>query len=144
MSRVKKNVLDRFYEKVVMGNNGCWQWIACKSVSGYGWFNDGIKNMRAHRYSYLVFKGDIPSNLVIDHICRNRLCVNPAHLRLVTTRENLLCGNTFAANNKLKTHCVKGHGFTEENTYNYISRGNPSRGCKECKNMWRPKIIINF
>lgn len=125
---------NKFYIKVVAGHNNCWQWTASKSKSGYGFFQAN-KLMRAHRYSYLLHKGAIPSHLVIDHICRNRLCVNPQHLRLVTNRENLLCGDTLAAKNKAKTHCKKGHEFTDKNTNFYHSRGSQtlSRECRACK-----------
>lgn len=125
---------DNFFSKIIAGHNNCWQWIGSKSPKGYG-FYQADKVMRSHKYSYILFKGKIPKNKVIDHICRNTSCVNPEHLRAVTWRENLLCGKTLAAENKNKTHCIKGHEFTTKNTKEYLSRGNLARSCKKCQTL---------
>ena len=105
----------------------CWEWQGYINNQGYGVINVG-KPILAHRMSYTAFVGEIPEGKVLDHICRNRKCVNPAHLRIVTIGENLLCGETIAAMKKAQTHCIHGHPFDEENTYNYKGR----RYCKEC------------
>ena len=62
-----------------------------------------------HRVAYFLHIGDIPDNMVIDHICTVRNCVNPSHLRLLTPRENTLDGRGVGAINARKTHCIKGH-----------------------------------
>ncbi|WP_396021799.1 HNH endonuclease signature motif containing protein [Bacillus cereus group sp. BfR-BA-01522] len=92
--------------------------------------------------SYEMLKGPIEEGMVIDHLCRNRKCVNPLHLEQVTQRINLLRGEGMSAENVKKTHCPQGHEYTEENTY--ISKAG-SRYCRKCRAMysnrsyWRKK-----
>jgi hypothetical protein len=73
--------------------------------------------------------GPIPRGLVIDHLCRNTICVNPDHMQVVTVRENTLRGNTFQARNLRKTHCPQGHPYDQANTY--LHRG--KRHCRICQ-----------
>jgi hypothetical protein len=127
----------RFWEKVDKNApNGCWQWTGAKSNWGYGIFCVGGKTLRpAHRVS-LDFAGvTIPEGMVADHICKNRLCVNPDHLRPATTFENyVLYSDSIWAKNRRKTHCKHGHDITQPDSY-YPSttvRGAPCRTCKEC------------
>jgi len=114
---------------ITRDKNGCWVW------NGYtkGWYAnisvDG-KSKKAHRVSYEAFVGPIPDGKQIDHLCRNKSCVNPTHLEPVSQRENILRSDSMPAKNVLKTHCYKGHEFTGENTYR-DREGN--RSCKACK-----------
>lgn len=117
----------RFMSKVKQ-NGSCWEWLPKKNSRGYGQFSLTGKTDVAHRVSYRHFKGDIPLNYQLDHLCRNRKCVNPEHLELVTKRENLLRGVGASAINSKKTHCPKGHEYTKENTL----KSNNRRICKEC------------
>ena len=105
-------------------DDGCWEWLGSTST-GYGCFRRGY----AHRYSYELHKGAIPDGLQIDHLCRNRLCVNPDHLEAVTVRVNVLRGVSRVAANARQSHCIRGHEFTPENTRR---RANGSRACREC------------
>lgn len=91
----------------------CWPWIGHRSKYGYGGFSinekDKIYAINAHRISYALFFGEIPNSLTVDHLCRNRICVNPYHLRAVTNRQNILAGMCEAAQNARKIRCKRGH-----------------------------------
>lgn len=132
-------VWERFNNFVIPEpNSGCQLWVGGVGSSGYGVFWNGEKTVSAHRFSYEFNCGVIPDNLVIDHICRNRLCVNPEHMRIVTTRTNVLENSEGrCAANLRKTHCKNGHEFTEKNT----RRNGSGRKCIECdrKNALRYK-----
>ena len=89
---------ERFWEKVErIPSSECWFWIAPLNSGGYGTFYWKGKRVGAHRAAYELFRGPIPDDREIDHLCRNRDCVNPDHLDLVTHRENLLRGRTTPA-----------------------------------------------
>lgn len=124
---------ERFWEKVNKdGPEGCWLWTAYILVNGYGLF--GLRKNKmilAHRFAYQDAIDQIPSGLVIDHLCRVRHCVNPSHLEAVTQRENVRRGFG-GANNSSKTHCPNGHEYTCENTYSAPCRPN-SRYCRACR-----------
>lgn len=107
----------------------CWQWDVLRPDTGYGDFYDG-RAWLAHRWSYEHHVGPIPEGLEIDHLCRNRGCVNPAHLEPVTPRENTHRGFGPSAQCARQTHCKRGHEFTDENTYRYP---HGARACRTCK-----------
>ena len=123
-------MLERFSAKIARrGVGDCWPWIAGKNSHGYGTFwMDGSLHL-AHRLA-VVFDGrKIPDGMQVDHTCRNRLCCNPEHLRIVTPRQNSLENSeSVAATNAAKTHCVHGHAFTPENTAIWDG----ARRCKQC------------
>lgn len=90
----------------------CKLWQKFLDKDGYGQFYFRKKNRRVHRFAYYIAYGPIPKNMVVDHTCRNRNCVNAAHLRLVTTKQNSLeNSNSVGAINKAKTRCKNGHNF---------------------------------
>lgn len=126
----------RFWAKVrVDDSSGCWSWTAGQRRGGYGRYRTGGKGSPSgvsHRWAYEQLVGPVPSGLQLDHLCRNRLCCNPAHLEAVTPRENTLRGMTKAAWNAAKTHCAAGHDYSEQNTRLIQRRGRIERHCRLC------------
>lgn len=109
-------------------SDGCWLWTGAMQPSGYGTF----RGRAAHRITYELFVGPIPENLTIDHLCRVRSCVNPAHLEPVTIAVNVMRGESLPARNARKTHCPQGHPYDDENTY-----VNPTTGWRLCRSCAR-------
>ena len=123
-SRVTHKDKRRFWAKVspLPGLGTCWEWSSSRSPGGYGrfWLSRTVRS--AHRLSYEQHVGVIPTGMVLDHLCRNPACVNPAHLEAVSQQTNVrrACW---------KTHCRHGHELTPNNMY-VNPRGN--RTCRTC------------
>ncbi len=128
--------LKLIFEKIEI-TNSCWNWKGGKNYAGYGHCQYKGKQYLAHRYVYELLEGKIPPNMVLDHLCKNTSCVNPAHLDIVTQRENLLRSNNHVAINAIKTNCIRGHEFTPENTY--IAK----TGQRSCKTCTRERQLLN-
>ena len=113
----------------------CWLWVGGKKPQGYGVFQTGglvaRKTHNAHRWNYERFVGPIPDGFHIDHLCRVRNCVNPAHLEAVSPKVNNERSDSPTAKNGRKTHCPEGHELTGENLSSYhLKRG--ERSCRIC------------
>lgn len=130
-----RSLAERFHDKYIPEpNTGCWLWTGA-IVAGYG--RIGVRSYQvdtAHVVSYELAYGPIPrgQGLEVDHICRERSCVNPRHLRLGTREDNRLASGSLCPSkiNQEKTHCKAGHEFTPENTHWF---GNDRhRMCKKC------------
>lgn len=104
---------------------GCWLWLG-HGLGAYGGLYVGKEHLYAHRYSYELHVGPIPEGLVIDHLCRNPLCIRPSHLEAVTQLENVHRGNSMLR----KTHCDYGHSL--EDGYPYKRHGREYVKCKPC------------
>lgn len=115
---------SKLMERVVAGTNSCLVWTGGKTDRGYGHIVVNGQRIYAHRLSYEIHVGPIPPGLVIDHLCRNRACVNPHHLEPVTPAENTRRGADVI------THCPQGHPYDEANTRR---KSNGSRSCLECQ-----------
>ena len=123
-TKYPKTEEERFWPKV-RKTKDCWLWTAHLFHDGYGQFDFGAKQGRAHRFAYTFFIGPIPEGYVIDHLCRVRHCVNPKHLEAVTQKENLRRGKGHGS----ETHCPHGHMYSPENTV--VS--NNKRYCRACR-----------
>ena len=123
-----KPAIERFLSKINVVDSGCWEWSKPICPNGYANFGINYRKMYAHRFIYEYYTGQLDPNLTIDHLCRNRKCVNPEHLEQVTMKENILRGQSPSALCAVKTHCLRGHEFTKENTLLIQNR----RQCRKC------------
>lgn len=139
MPAPKPALPQRFWDKTRSEDTGyvtpCLTWTGYKQPNGYGKFGLNRKSLYAHRVAYEALVGPIADGLMIDHLCRNRACVNVEHMEAVTNQVNILRGETIMADNAAKTHCPKGHEYTPENTYASPSSG--GRTCRTCIREWR-------
>lgn len=135
----------RWQDKTAPAKNGCIEWTGARNPKGYGQIRLNAKQTsRTHRVAYVAATGlGIPDGMFVDHLCRNTSCVNPDHLELVTTRENLMRGNTLAAKQVARTHCPQGHELSDDNLVpSSLKQG--MRGCLTCdhaRNRQRAAII---
>lgn len=122
---------QRFWAKVdqTPDGRGCWLWLAA-TTAGYGVIRDEGRMVGAHVVSYRINVGPIPEGLEIDHLCRVRTCVNPRHLEPVTHKENLRRGPGPSTENSQKTHCSRGHEYSEANTWR------SKQGKRQCRACW--------
>lgn len=136
MGRSVTPAIVRAMTKVLVGDQ-CWDWTAATYGNGYGCIGSGgrgARNLLAHRLFYETMVGPIPSNMEIDHLCRNRRCVRPKHMEVVDHRTNTLRGDTITGRQARQTHCKRGHLLSG---YNLIVSRNGKRWCRTCQRSWQ-------
>lgn len=129
-----ETLFDRFVRKIQLDfDTGCWNWIGCVNKDGYGQIGLGYEIIGAHRIAWFLFVSNHTDGLELDHICRNRRCVNPAHLREGTHQSN--CNNRNA-----RTHCPNGHPYKEVGYRTRVdANGFLVRNCNLCVHYQRQK-----
>jgi hypothetical protein len=121
--RAPGSAVDRFWFYAGKTGAACWIWTGSHDGDGYGRHYLNGSPCGAHRFAYELLVGPIPDGLVIDHLCRVRNCVNPAHMEPVTNAENVRRGGC-----SIRTHCPQGHPYDEANTRVALGR----RHCRAC------------
>ena len=119
---------EQFWSKVNR-TESCWNWTGEIQHDGYGKIRFNGRHIGAHRACLLLLGTSIPQGLTIDHLCRNRRCVNPKHLEVVTLRENLLRGNNICMRHATRTHCKRGHPLSGLN----LRMQGKYRVCRSCQ-----------
>jgi hypothetical protein len=134
MAHPRRKKLDREWllASSLTVDSGCRVWRLARDRYGYGRIKTGGSHRGAHRVSYELFVGPIPDGMHLDHVCRNRCCINPDHLRVVTPVENVMLGRSSPALNAAKTHCKRGHPLSGANLYLW----GRSRICRTCRAMY--------
>lgn len=120
-SRLGRPHAEKFMAKVDIEPRGCWRWMGYVQSNGYGYYRHE-ESTWAHRVSYLLFRGPIPEGLTIDHLCRNKRCVNPDHLEVVTQSEN----------SRRATPWTKCATYHPRETSRWSQRADGRQTCLEC------------
>ena len=130
----RQHVRARLTERADVVERGhdtsCWISNRARMSNGYTRMYHSGKLWLTHRLSYEAHRGPIPDGLVIDHLCRQRACINPDHLEPVTMRINLIRGEGFIGQQSRRTHCIHDHPLAGENLY-VSPRG--TRHCQTCR-----------
>lgn len=127
--------MTAYYDRVMSRSEpvgDCLIWTGARQPSGYGQIWNGKRPEQVHRIVYRAVHGEIPTDLEIDHLCRNRACVRVDHLQAVSHRENMRRSKSVMGDNAAKTHCKRGHPLFGENMK---KMSNGSRQCKTCLRM---------
>jgi len=141
--RSSTDLVAAILRKISGQPNGCVLWHGTKN-RGYGHIKvasrrtpSGVQSItrRVHRVVWELFVSDVPNDRCLDHLCRNKSCVNPAHLEIVTVEDNTRRAT-------VSTHCSKGHEFTAENTETVVSANDPNTPMRRCRTCSRERVAI--
>jgi len=141
-NRYYRPMQDFFNSKVNDVNDGCWEWPGCIGPKGYGTIRVNYKMWNVHRLAYERRFGPVPKGLELDHLCRHRWCWNPLHLEAVPHQVNVDRGNKNG--HYLKSHCSRGHDFSEHGYECTDRQGRTYRRCGVCvwENNQRRKVKV--
>lgn len=151
---IKRDIEDLISRRVEKMPNGCWEWRGHVMPNGYGVIyisHSPLRRTTAHRFFYSRLVEKVLPKFHVDHLCRNRMCVNPQHLRQVSVKVNVLTGIGLSAENSRKTHCKKGHPLSGDNLRITQGKYGPQRICLVCSRKyererhrkmygWKPRI----
>lgn len=130
--------LDRFWLAANPVEEGCWVWSGWFDAYGYGGLAVFGRSTKAHRFAYELLVGPIPDGLSLDHLCRNRGCVNPAHLEPVTRGENVRRGNNPSMVAHRTDTCLRGHSLLDA----YVVTKSGGRRCRTCAHLIRAGVQL--
>lgn len=130
MGKPRSEREDAFWSRVVP-TGFCWEWTGYRLDSGYGRMSFAGRMQVAHRIAYQILVGEIPNGLQLDHLCRNRGCVNPDHLEPVTAQENMRRGFSPTSVTVRDGVCKRGHSM-EDAYITTSAKGRPVRRCRKC------------
>lgn len=130
---------EKFWVKTMKCESGCIEWIAARDTGGYGVFSVCGKMKKAHRVAFvLAHREDVPTGLILDHICRNKACVNQEHLQAVTQRINVLRGDAPPSKQVRRTVCPQGHALSTGNAIPSVS----AKGWRKCATCHRERADV--
>lgn len=132
MGRTNRWEKSELLRRTALAEDGCWNWTGTVDRGGYGHLSIGAKYVQAHRFAYSLFVGPIAAGMTIDHLCKNRRCVNPDHLEVISLRENVLRSDGPCALNARKTECKNGHPLSGDNLRVLYENGRRRRRCIAC------------
>ena len=138
VNNVPLTTVEIIAKRFVTDDNGCWNWIGAIDPCGYGRFYIHKRSRLAHRLMWELVGKTLDPLMQLDHLCRNKACVNPKHLEQVTARINIMRSECNSAKNARKTHCGKGHPLSGSNLYIYKTKAGVGRACQTCcKVAWK-------
>lgn len=139
MAKKAECLKKRFWNNVsATSAEGCWNWNGPISIYGYGRLMESVgnrktKQLMAHRFAYEEVIGKIEEGMTIDHVCRNKSCVNPAHMEIVTRGENSTRAHSKNMNAMRDNCCIRGHKIEGENVVlEKRKNGSQRKRCKAC------------